>query len=772
MLKRKIFVFILLSSLFLSFYPAQAHIVHEDPDSLPVREPYDADQRLALSLEAMFGSLDSFMAHVNASDFPASRQDILLFSLSHANFNEVYRRASLSGSDMDAIAEKLAFMPDDLRATVNSSEAYSAALEQFSNYTAVNDLKNATQLAATLQISYRNVSESLQRFNANSLSVLKGLVNTSIDTTSLENGLAKISSYASSVNESIRKPSSLLGSASLTLAANRYQVTTGDYITLTATMAAATSSPIGHRIRFYVDGLPIGDAMTDWTGSCPLVYRVDGRSFNRTMVLSAEFIPAGESLAPAYSNVIEITRWPERAFLQAHLSPRSETYGKSVLVSGTLTTLSCMPVAFQVINISMAGAMAGNATTGLDGSYSALLAVGQDTPAGNVIILSAYDSPPWSALMSAESYPCVLTVSPLASLVTLDLPKPIYRGGETDTFQGTVTADDGTPVTAANVTVFAGDISVGTCLTNASGSYRLVAPVPYDITPGDHDLHATFDPGTGMALAGSRSAAFMTAFEPAAPRATVRGLPLLAFPGDELNLTGVLMTDDGRPLDGRQINVDAGGSAVIVTTDAGGSYQMTWKVPGGPGVYSLTVSILGDGLLSGLDYPAGLVLVMPFDRTGTALAVLVLLVAAGLAIVKMTGTGRRRKQLSLTGPSPAVPQPDRRSAAFTIEEELKIVDLALSGGSDRREAVRSIYLAAKRMLYATDLALPEAVTHRELCHLLSGRKPSISAPLGVITASYEGVIFGHRQPTDEEVYGSLHNLNELRKLLYGQGGPS
>ncbi len=151
MLKKGIFAVILLSSLLLSFYPVQAQLVHEDPESLPVHDPYDADRKLAAAMEEMFGSLDSFVAHVNASDFAASRRDIRLFTLSHASFAEVYRRANFTGSDMEAMAEKLASMPDDLWATVNSSETYSVELEQLADYTAANDVANATQLAARMQ---------------------------------------------------------------------------------------------------------------------------------------------------------------------------------------------------------------------------------------------------------------------------------------------------------------------------------------------------------------------------------------------------------------------------------------------------------------------------------------------------------------------------------------------------------------------------------------------------------------------------------------------
>jgi hypothetical protein len=37
-------------------------------------------------------------------------------------------------------------------------------------------------------------------------------------------------------------------------------------------------------------------------------------------------------------------------------------------------------------------------------------------------------------------------------------------------------------------------------------------------------------------------------------------------------------------------------------------------------------------------------------------------------------------------------------------------------------------------------------------------------------AIYEGVVFGHYPPTDEDVFGSLYSLGEIRKLLYGKGG--
>jgi hypothetical protein len=175
--------------------------------------------------------------------------------------------------------------------------------------------------------------------------------------------------------------------------------------------------------------------------------------------------------------------------------------------------------------------------------------------------------------------------------------------------------------------------------------------------------------------------------------------------------------------------------------------------------------------LSGLDHGAGIVLVMPFDKTGTALAAIILMLIAGLVVAKVTGrkAGQRRKQpLRPITPQETQAQDDR-SIAFSFEEELKAIGLAISGGNDRREAVRSIYQATKRMMCDMDPDLPESITHRELCKLLSGRQPSLSGPLETITTSYEGVIFGHNSPTDTDVYGSLYSLGEIRKLL-GKGG--
>ena len=200
-----------------------------------------------------------------------------------------------------------------------------------------------------------------------------------------------------------------------------------------------------------------------------------------------------------------------------------------------------------------------------------------------------------------------------------------------------------------------------------SGQYSLVTTIPYDIIPGSHDVYAAFDPGEGRALAGSHSGTYTALFEPALPQITVRGIPPVVFPGDELNLTGIVMAGDGSPVDGRQVSVRVpGAAAMTAVTDADGSYQIACKIGGSPGIYSLSASVQGEGLLSGDDQGVGMVLVMPFDRAGMAVVVIAVMLVVSLGVLKVTGAGRRarRRTVSYHGqasPVHDVQEPEKRS---------------------------------------------------------------------------------------------------------------
>jgi hypothetical protein len=384
-------------------------------------------------------------------------------------------------------------------------------------------------------------------------------------------------------------------------------------------------------------------------------------------------------------------------------------------------------------------------------------------------VYASYESPPESALLSAASEPDTLAIAPGTSLLTLDPPQPAYFGGERATFNGSLASGTGRPVAGADVGVFAGEVLLGRGRTDAGGLYSIDTAVPFDMSPGQHEVRASFDPGEGRALAGSSSQVHVARFEPAVPRVTVSGLPSVAFPGDELDLQGTVLTIDGTPLDGRQVSlVISGNTAGAATTDARGGYRLTRRIEGGPGVYRISVGLQGEGLLMGADRHAGTLLIMPMDRAATVAAAIAAVLAAGLAYL----AAMRGKRARAPMPRPAaLPGPVKRPAASGLEDALGKVGTALSGGGDRREAVMSIYQAARTMLRERDPALPASATHRELYHILSARLPPLATPLSIITNRYERAAFGHLQPTDEDVASSLWGLGEIRELLYGDGGP-
>lgn len=775
MKKTQFVVIITLMSLILALYPSSAQVAHENPASVKPKSSYDSDLQLALCLQAMFGSIDGFTGHINASDFNASRTDLILFQRSYANFNDIYQRSNMSGTDMEAIASKLEYMAGDLSDTLNSSEAYSLDLSQFNASMSASDRANASQIADRLQLSYRNLSESISGISTNASSIYKMLGNSSVDTSGLEHGIAGLNDYTSRVSENNKAPSSLASGTSLVLTAGKSEVISGDHILLTTFLRANNGTLFDRQISFYVDDYFAGTAITDRAGSCSLNYPVDGRSFNGMMLARAD-LDNRDGLPVASSNIVEITHRPERASLRAQISADTAGFGDIITVYGTLSTATGFPVANHTVNISLANILAGNTTTQVDGSFSFPLNITSAIPAGESCVSSSYDGSPGDMLMGTLPVNYNVVITPDTSLLTLDQPETAYHGGDSALFNGSLVSGSGRPAAGTNVSIYADDALIGTCTTDQNGSYGLETLIPYNITAGTHAVRASFDSGTGKALAGSNSGAFNVLFEPVTPMITATGVPLLAFPGDVLNISGIVMTADGRPLGNRQLDISFSGQpAGTVTTDAGGSYQLSHNLTNGAGLAALSISVAGDDLLSGKGYRAGSILVMPFDKSGMAVIAIIVMLIIGLVSLLAAGARRvivRPDKKTLPKPVVSLPASGGRKPAtiYSLNEEIGKIDSYLAGGGDRREAVLAIYLAARRMLYEKDPALPESATHREIYHMLSGKRPSLSEPLGIITNSYEDAVFGHVPPTAEEVASSLHSLNDLKTMLYGNRG--
>ncbi len=772
MLNKRSIALVLLICLLLPLATSQAQIAHEDPDRIPVHKSYDADRQLAMALERMFGSLDSLASHINASDFTASRNDIELFSAAHADFAAVCQRVNLSGTDMEAIAAKLEYMDADLWTLVNSSEASLADLYQYNTYQSANDAESARQLAARMQQSSQDANDVLQHLNRNTTDILNSLGRTSAGAQSLQNGIAGLNGYMAKVNVFSRQSSGLPGNTKLALSASSQLAGSGEHVGLTATLTVADASPAGRLVYFFIGPLQVGSGVTDRSGTCTFDYPVSDRSFGRTMLARAELDFQGSGLYPARSNFVEIARRPEQAILQVRVTPGAAEFADTLCVYGTLAGTSWLPAAGRIVNISLAGVQVGNATTDQSGYYSTQLVVGPYLPAGECSIGASYEGTPDSALTSGVSSPGSVYLSPTASRVSLDPPGHVYQGGELAVFNGSLTAVTGTPAEGANVSVFAGGAWIGQCQTDTAGKFSLVSAIPFNVTPGDQDVYASFDPGPGRTLSASRSVAYTARFEPVVPEISLNGAPLLVYPGDELELDGV-MTANGRPVGDSPICVSAGAWKATVTTDAGGYFQLACPIPGGPGIYGLSVGVPDGGLLSGTGEGATIFLVLPFGRTILAIAAIIILLIAGLIVKESQELAGEGKMMSAFEPTTWSQFPDgteEGQATPGVGDALDQIDRALSGEKDRREAVLSAYLAARRMLHEVDPDVSDSATHRELCRMIAGQQPSLSAPLGVITRCYEGTAFRHAEPTDEDVGRSLRSLKEIMGQLYGKGG--
>lgn len=748
---------------------AQAQVPRENPDNLTSVSPYDADRRLALSLQEIFGSLDDIAAHVNASDFAAAREALKGFDLSYVEYKSILQRSGMSQQELQALLDETDFAAEGLRGLVDSAEMYHKDYNMFLGYRSAGDSRNATLYAARLQGSFLDLTRSSRGIDANGTVVLKMLEDSSINTARLEDGLVALDDYVARVTLQHELPASLIGEASLTLVASAGRAAAGDVLALTARLALNGSAPGGRAIDFYADGNPIGNATTDDSGTCTLNYLVDGRSFRSLIRLSAEFVPQGESISPAVSNVVEVARLPETASVSATVVPEQAAWGDLVTVRGDMYTITGFPVPGHVLKVYIGDKYMASTETWDNGTYACPVTISWDTAAGPGSVTARYDAVPGDVLMDASSPPARLAVAQSATSLTLDRPQPACKGGESVTYGGRLASADGRPVPGAPVSLYADDALLGRAETDGDGRYALALAVPFGLAAGERRVRAAFEPGEGKALGASASEAYDVRFDRATPSIAVHGLPLLAFQGDGLNISGTVAID-GKPLAGQMLSVRLSGTPVgSVVTDAGGSYRLSRNISWMPGVYD--VSVAGDeaGLLAAAAQDAGHMLVMPFDR-GVSLAIAALIAAIAIAGVFLYIRTYRRKPGKKPLPKPTVAPvfepPEPEAVQGRIEDEIARIRRA----GDRRQAIADAYAAARQAVDRHGIRVPPSATHREFLAEFSAKEPALAAAAGAIVANYEAVAFGGRQPGEHDVESSLRSLEEIDRHLSGGKG--
>jgi len=473
-------------------------------------------------------------------------------------------------------------------------------------------------------------------------------------------------------------------------------------------------------------------------------------------------------------------RSPDRLFLHIRLRPDTIKFGEPVEVGGSLATLSGFSEPSQPVDIYLDNRLVGNTTTREDGSFAHKLILSTAMPTGLVNLTARSIQRPEGAPSYVTSDTVPVEIVQVKTLISLDQPVGPYRGGSSAVFNGTLYSDTGRPVENATIGIYTNGSLLGSGTTDENGNYSALLAIPYDLTEGSHGLYAGYQPGEGLALAGSQSPEYAVYFEPGTPVIAIRIAPVFAFPGDELRVEGISTVDD-LPLNDRSMSLGLSGNEIASTvTYSDGTFAFARIVDFNPGIYQLTVRSMADGLLAVLEQPAGIVIVMPFDlRTMLFLAVLVL---GGLVLVaKIAGVDRKifgrkpGKEVPVpepqTSPLPEMTKPETGlETVISFEDEVADIDRFIAEGGDARETLSRIYTVLRKLAGSHGISVQKSDTHRDLFTKISTHDPSLNIPLDTFSYYYENAVFGHYQANGQDILNALFCLREIIGTLAGGEG--
>ena len=768
----------ILCLLIASAVPSQGQIVHENPDNLEPGSSYDADQKLMLALQEMFGSIETIATYLNASDYNASRDAMRAFEGSYDRFLDVFKRSGPSDQNLQALGLQMDLFREDLQTIIDDSEIYMTDYDEFHDFMSSGDTGEATAIATRMQAYYTNVSSTGRGLAANATAALKLLEGTSVDTGRAEYGLNVLDEYLDQLAETNIVPSSMARNISLTLGASDTSAVSGDTLLLTAKLALDGSPLAGRIVDYYVDSQWIDSATTDSAGYAYLAYTVDSRSFNSQIRLSSKFDSKEDaSLPPAVSNVVLITRPDEAARLSLDVTPGTLSYGDIFHIRGSLETATGIVVPGRTVELYLGDRHVGTAITFNDGSFASDIPLDQGMPSGRVAMTARYSQLPGDVLMDTASNAVSLTVLQDGTRLTMGSPVGSYSGGEAATFQGTLYTNGGSPVSGATIGVYADNALIGRGTTDGQGYYGFTTAVPYGLSAGSHMVYAAYAPGDAEVLTGSRSEEYSADFLRSMPTITVNGMPLILFSGDTLNISGAVMTHS-EPMGSRTLLVNMSGVTVgEADIDADGGYQFSHNITYGPGIYTLTISSPEDGLLETTELNAGTIFIMPFDAitsTIVAAAAVVLIAIGALYASRNSRIWRRKTAEKKQLPGPRVtPMPEYQPenvpapAVSSFETEIEQINSFIEKGGDRSDVISNIYLAARRLADSHGTHVAGSATHREFFEAMTASQPSLHTPLSLITNNYEIAVFGHEQLSDQDIINSIYRLKEYDASLTG-----
>lgn len=192
----------------------------------------------------------------------------------------------------------------------------------------------------------------------------------------------------------------------------------------------------------------------------------------------------------------------------------------------------------------------------------------QDVEAVSVTYLPAESSMYLGATTSVD-----VNVTQVTADLTVSTNTTSMQFGDQVAVSG-VAQVNGTPVPGARIRVRVGGRTIGTAVTDASGTYRLTGALSASVPTGDATVQAVIVPGDRAV----RSDAATTNVQ---VKSTAVSLSVNAtqLTDSRLQLSGVFRTADGRPLGGQEIELRVAGSTVAtVETRQDGTFERTVPV--------------------------------------------------------------------------------------------------------------------------------------------------------------------------------------------------
>ncbi|WP_424358788.1 hypothetical protein [Methanocella sp. MCL-LM] len=778
----------LLLLVFASPVPAQASdtlVIHEDPSNLTAWNNPPFDYKLNMLMQYMLLSTYDIAIDLNNSDYNSSVMHLNELLSTY----EDYRVLLFYYNRSDPLVWERFLSSDvlirSITMIVNDSYEYNQNYKLYSSYVAEGDMVNATIYGKKLQGSYQNLTRSNEAIVSNMPYLLNAHNDTQIFTHPLEQAIMLFDSYAKTVNDQEQTIDELLRTTNLTIELNKNQVAVGDTLILSSSLTDSAGNPLGNsKVSYYFDERRVGDALTDESGHCSLIYNVTGDSRNNQSV-HAEYLPGSRNIVPGISSRVWFEVIEESTSMNMTAEFTDAAYGKSINVSGTLKTINGAPVSNRSINVSLGNNLTGSCYTDNDGYYSYLLIVGENTTSGISSLQSKFKPAAESkdVFLPSVSEPIPVEIHRENTLLTFSALNSRYYGGDIIETYGYLTTDGGLPVRNVSIGIFSDDRHLASCYTDEAGYYAASVPIPYNISQGSHDLYAAYSQENGS-LYPSESDRITASFDSSTPEILLNSTPLILFAGDTLDLNGTVTILDQRPVPGQRLNVTRSDIPFgEVITDANGSFVFSQRIGynESPGLFTVSLVTDDDGLITKTTTSAGTVLIIPADKGSIAL--LFVLVAGVSFILVLVATSidrkilsfiqRRIKQFTEVEPVVLVENKDGVIAdkfrpsveVFNLDAEIAWLKESIAS-NDYREAVTRIYMASRQIFIARGNRLPSSATHREFHDLFIQKYSLLSKPISLIINKYESIRFARQNVDTKDLAESIDKLQEIYESLY------